>query len=128
MYLTYSEYVTLGGTLTEAAFNRIERKVEAYLNRMTHDRVKDETPVRECVKLTVFDLIGVTAEADTQSVPDGAVSVSNDGVSVSYGSAQARDRAVATRKNGILIDYLDGEVKDGVPLLYGGVQFDTVRQ
>lgn len=128
MFLTYEEYVTMGGTLDSPEFARYSRKAEAYVNLMTHDRVRDETPVRECVKQCVFDLIGVFYETEAQSAPAGAVGVSNDGVSISYGSTEARERAVATRKNGVLIEYLAGEARNGVPLLYGGVQYDTFRQ
>lgn len=128
MYLDYTEYQTMGGELEPVAFGRFSRKAERFLDLMTHNRIRDETPVRECVKQCVFDLIGVFCESEAQSAPAGAVSVSNDGVSIAYGSAEAREKAVATRKKGVLIEYLAGEARNGVPLLYGGVQFDTFRQ
>ena len=82
MFLTYDDYVSMGGTLDRAAFTANERKARAYINLTTHNRIRDETPVRECVRNAVFDLIGLLVqEVDSvNGAASGVSSKSNDGV------------------------------------------------
>lgn len=130
MFLTYEQYVEMGGTLDEAAFNTNERRARAYINLMTHNRIKDEIPVRECVKNAVYDLIEVLSqEADNANNAVAGVSrKSNDGVSVTYANWTTVNRYWNTRKRKLLVEYLADETVtingELVPLLYGGVEYD----
>ena len=130
MFLTYEAYVDMGGTLDEAAFTVQERRARAYVNLMTHNRVRDETPVRESVKDSVFDLIGLLVQESENagSAAMGVSSKSNDGVSVTYANWTTVKQYWQDRRHGLLVEYLaDETVKIGghiVPLLYGGVEYD----
>lgn len=117
MYLTYSDYQTLGGTLDETAFDRFEAQAERHINRITHGRIESETTVRTAVKDLTFELVGSLAVASTIS-SGGMVSMSNDGVSATF-RAPADSRKEINR---LVADYLDREeTADGIPLLYAGV-------
>lgn len=130
MYLTYEEYIQMGGTISSAAFVRFEYKARAYIDRITHNRIRDETPVRESVKHAMFDVIELCSQRETMdagSTSVGITSKSNDGVSVTYADAVSAKRQWSERFGRVAVEFLADEVKNGVPLLYGGVQFDSVR-
>ena len=106
------------------------RRARAYINLMTHNRIKDENPVRECVKSATYDLIEVLSqEADNaNNAVTGVSSKSNDGVSVTYANWTTVNRYWNTRKRKLLVEYLADETVtingELVPLLYGGVEYD----
>lgn len=126
MFLTYEEFLGYGGdaTVTAAQFGTMEHRAEAYLNLTTHNRVKDETPVRESVKLCAFYLTQLEfgyAKADAaNSAGNGVSSQSNDGVSITYMSHTDTEKARCNERKAYACEYLADEVKDGVPLLYAG--------
>lgn len=118
-YLTYSEYIEMGGALNVAAFLMQEFRARQLVDQLTHNRIRGETPVREAVKYAMRALIDAQAASDAH---DGRVvaSESNDGLSRSYtvnGPGDAHARRVD-----IVCEYLANEVTAaGVPLLYAGV-------
>ena len=130
MFLTYEEYLDMGGTLEEVSFVEKERKARSYINLMTHDRIKDEDPARESVKYAVYDLIDLMIQeaANANNAVTGLSSKSNDGVSVTYANWTTVNRYWKTRRRELLAEYLADEtvIIDGetVPLLYGGVEYD----
>lgn len=116
MYLTYDEYDAMGGTQEEEIFMRLEMRARGYIDRMTHGRLRGETPVREGVKHAMYWLIRAMAEEETHA---GRVvqALTNDGVGIRY--APGADGA---RYAAILRDYLSGEkAANGVGLMYAGV-------
>ena len=130
MYLDYDEYVEMGGTLTEAEHKVWERRARGLIELATHGRVKGDDPVRDAVKEAMYDLIDVfyNENANSESIPVGINSMSNDGVSITYGNAQAITKQWDARKRDVLVLYLADETATignyTVPLLYGGVEFD----
>lgn len=119
MYLSFDEYKDMGGIIGEGAFKRCAMRADAMITRMTHGRILNESPVRECVKYAAFDLVSAIA-ADMQTGADGQdiASMSNDGMSVTFtaGSSTARRHAQIVRS------YLDTQTDaNGIPLLYAGV-------
>ena len=121
MYLEHEAYLEMGGSIAEeGVYKRYAARADSIIDRMTHGRIRDETPVRPCARYAAFALISnMCAEAE-----DGreAVSMANDGVSVSYASSgnAAIDRA--RRYAAIVSDYLQYEEDEsGTPLLYAGV-------
>jgi hypothetical protein len=119
MYLTIEEYAGMGGTLDDATYARCAVRADALITRMTHGRIQDESPVRECVKYAAFDLAEAIA-ADARTGMDGAevAAVANDGVSITYAAPETSARRYAR----IVRSYLDGQADvRGVPLLYAGV-------
>ena len=130
MFLTYAEYAAMGGTIKESEFHAWERKASGYINLMTHNRIKDESPVRENVKYAAFDLIDllVKESANTNNAETGLSSQRNDGVSVTYANWNTVNRYWKNRRKELLAAYLGDETViiagEMVPLLYGGVEYD----
>ena len=119
MYLAFDEYKGMGGTIDENAFKRCAMRAEALITRMTHGRIQNESPVRECVKYAAFDLVSAIA-SDMQMGADGrdVASMSNDGVSITFATADTAARRYAQ----IVRSYLDTQTDArGIPLLYAGV-------
>ena len=103
MYLTYAEYVQMGGTLSESDFTFYAYEAESYIDWYTFDRLKnmDEIPqeVKDCEFYLIqliqarLNALGISASSASSSggVPQTLASQSNDGVSVSYNSLAAHD-------------------------------------
>lgn len=125
MYLTYKDYLSMGGEIPDAAlFDRYAARADAMLSRMTHGRIEGEAPVRPCVQYAALALIDAM-HADAQSGAEGRelTSMSNDGVSVTYAGGSGTGAAQsAQRYTGIARQYLEWETdRNGTPLLYAGV-------
>lgn len=133
MYLTYEEYLDMGGTLDETAFTKYNIEAEILIDWYTFNRLQLETSIPLRVKQCVFKLISL-AEMKAKSfvlgrdvTGEGAASVasqSNDGVSISYNTisaSQAFDLAKSESKQ-LIKQYLNGVVNSaGRKLLYRGV-------
>ena len=133
MYLTYEEYLNMGGTLDEAAFDNYLMGAEMLIDWYTFNRLENETVIPEKVKKCVYKLISL---ADMKSKAfvlgrevngEGNASVasqSNDGVSISYNTisaSQAFDLLKSESEN-IIKQYLNGVVNSlGRKLLYRGI-------
>lgn len=130
MFLTYDEYDSMDGTVPEEEFEVYERRARALINATTHNRIRDENPVRACVKNLTFDLVNLMAQeaANANNAVTGMSSQHNDGVSVTYANWTTVNRYWKTRRRETLVEYLADETVtiDGetVPLLYGGVEYD----
>lgn len=114
MYLTYSDYANMGGTLTEAAYTRLEYKARSLIDAYTFGRVKALTETPESVKMLMFELVALGDQDDN----GGPVSsISNDGYSEGYAVTDN-----ATKAESLIRSYLAGEVDvRGTPLLFRGV-------
>lgn len=114
MYLTYADYESMGGTLKQAVFQRLEFKARSLVDTRTFGRLKGLTEAPEAVKRLIFELVAVS-EAD---IAGGAVtSVSNDGYSETYAVVNNEEKAL-----NLIAAYLSTErTADGTPLLYRGV-------
>lgn len=127
MYLTYSEYTEMGGSMDKHAFNRLEAKARAHLDRVTFGRLKNVESVSDSVKYCMYDLLtAVQADESNSAAAMGReiASMSNDGVSVSFvsGSGTGGAKAASARYAAIAKAWLANEVTAcGVPLLYAGV-------
>ena len=144
MYLTYTEYTQMGGTLDSTAFSDYEYEAETIINWYTFNRLVNNpiTPVPEAVKRCMMRLIELAKlEADLYASMFGSsgtngdlmiASQSNDGVSISYNTISASEAfaAVTSKAKGNIIEetvrrYLNG-LKDakGRNLLYRGLYED----
>lgn len=129
MYLTYEEYVEMGGSLSEAAFNDIEYEARAYIDWITFRRIRKmlsrgaEIPyeVKECIyhisRLIEAKMSALNVPAgDTSGSYYGAgiASQSNDGVSISFNVLSAKDVLDNSEKeiNKLITRYLDGVCDD----------------
>jgi len=119
MYLTYAEYTARGGTLTSTAYTRFETNARMHVDRLTHNRISEETTVRDAVKNLMFELVEYLA-ANEESQRSGIKSFSNGSVSATYSTVQEQRGHIAQ----LASDYLSNEVTDDddeIPLMYAGV-------
>ena len=127
MYLTYDEYTGMGGSMDAALFPRFELKARKRIDAMTFGRVMHDDPVRECVRMCMFELVNAMHEDETNTGFSGREisSMSNDGVSVTYATGDSRTGAQngsGARYAGIIRAWLAGETDGcGINLLYAGV-------
>lgn len=61
-YLTFSDYVEFGGTLSESVFNSLEKEAEYELNFMTQNRLKTATIIIDDVKLVMTKFVNMLNE------------------------------------------------------------------
>lgn len=110
MYLTYDEYINMGGTeMEETAFQQLEFEARTIIDWWTFDRLQNEPEYPEAVKRCVMKLLSLLQVKQTAMVVDGQpdaegvtkagiASESNDGVSASYNTLSAKE-AVDTMKD-----------------------------
>ena len=113
-YLTYSEYIRLGGTLHEMPFNKLEFKARKRIDRLTLNRLTEldeqihEVKMRKTMKIN-----------ENKSI-NNITSESIDGYSVSYGETSTQEEN--KMYNDIVRTYLKYcKTPDGVHYLYCGV-------
>lgn len=77
MYLTYEEYKTYSGKVSESAFPKLETDAEDYLNYYTQNRIEEATPeIKKCIAQFIDNMESIEKRPIS--------SFSNDGVSVTY--------------------------------------------
>ena len=121
-YLTYQEYLALGGTLEEMPFNLLEFNARKKIDERTFGRLVDKGQEYKEVKLCVYNMITTLNSYSSYDTQNKAISSeSTDGYSVSYGTPQ---KSTTEAKNSELEDvinsYLANVVIDNVPVLYRG--------
>lgn len=121
-YLTYQEYLALGGTLDEMPFNLLEYNARKKIDERTFVRLVDKGQEYQEVKLCVYNMITTLNSYSSYDTQNKAISSENtDGYSVSYGTPQ---KSVTEAKNSELEDimnsYLANIVIDNIPVLYRG--------
>ena len=121
-YLTYQEYLALGGTLDEMPFNLLEYNARKKIDERTFGRLVDREEEYQDVKLCVYDMITTLNSYSSYDTQNKAISSeSTDGYSISYGTPQ---KSITEAKNSELEDimnsYLANIVIDNVPVLYRG--------
>ena len=124
-YLTFDEYQAWGGTLEETAFHRLRFKAQRKIDRMTFNRLHNDTEIGEPVKRLMFELIGVIGNNDTtsESYSPAVASEGNDGYSISYASTGFLSPDAADKKTESLVEeYLQFEkAQNGQYLLSCGL-------
>lgn len=126
MYLTYDEYVGLGGTLEETDFIMAEFTARKVVDSLTASRVSRMAKVPEAVKMCLMSIIKINASygAAAQATQPVVTSFSTDGYSESYGKQMSSAEADKAMRS-VVRQLLDGERDDyGVPLLYRGLDLD----
>ena len=126
-YLTYEEYIALGGTLDIMPFNLLEFEARRQIDIRTFNRIKEDIPQE--VKMCVYKLINSINNFanSTNSVANiGNVKSENiDGYSISYISANEISDIVKSKENeieDIIRTYLLGVIYNGEHLMYIGVK------
>lgn len=121
-YLTYQEYLALGGTLDEMPFNLLEYNARKKIDERTFGRLVDKGQEYQEVKLCVYNMITTLNSYSSYDTQNKAISSeSTDGYSISYGTPQ---KSTTEAKNSELEDvinsYLANVVIENVPVLYRG--------
>lgn len=123
-YLSYEEYIELGGTLDEAPFNILELEAQKNIDKYTQGRLQNlEQQINE-VKVCVYKLIVML---DTYSIYEkqnkSVLSENIDGYSIRYSDAtESISKAKINEIKGIIRTYLaECSLEDGTPYLYMGV-------
>lgn len=99
MYLTYAEYQSMGGTLTENIFTDYEFRAEYLINYRTFNRLVNDTVIPKQVKRLVkyiVDLVdkqysAMSLGSDGKSSNAYITSQSNDGISIAYNGMSSVD-------------------------------------
>ena len=136
MYLTYEEYLDMGGTLEETAFTNYEIEAEILIDWYTFNRLHGEAVIPERVKQCMLKLISL-ADMKANSFVLGrevngsgnaaVASQSNDGVSISYNTISAAQAYELVKSESVQLikQYLNGVVNSaGRKLLYRGIYPD----
>ena len=125
-YLTFDEYQAWGGTLEETAFHRLRFKAQRKIDRVTFNRLQNDTEIGEPVKRLMFELIGVMKNNDSTSedYSPTIASEGNDGYSISYSSGNIMTLEMADKKyNELIEEYLQFEkAQNGQFLLSCGLR------
>ena len=138
LYLTFDEYMDLGGTLDESSFSLLALDANSYIDWYTFNRLWDEEVIPDKVKYCEFQLIKLlytkmnlitpdTTNTDGVNTAVQLESQANDGVSVSYGVLHADEIYYNSKKEieECIIRYLNGLVTSaGKKLLYRGLYPD----
>ena len=121
-YLTYQEYLALGGTLEEMPFNLLEYNARKKIDERTFGRLVDKGQEYQEVKLCVYNMITTLNSYSSYDTQNKAISSeSTDGYSISYGTPQkSTTEAKNSELEDIINSYLDNVVIDNVPVLYRG--------
>lgn len=121
-YLTYEEYVGLGGTLAQMPFNLLEFNSRKQIDLNTKNRLKGISEIPQEVKLCVFYLIDAINTYMTIAEKGGVASENIDGYSVSYtnNSIQEAIKSKDKQIDDIIMTYLYGVIVNGEHLIYRG--------
>ena len=118
-YLTYEEYLNIGGKLDLTAFNRNIDRACGFVDAHTFCRLQRNFSVSQKVKACLRDLTEYLADNGNKAVTSKSQSAGGVGESVSY-ATKTIDELNAEMLN-IVYDYLITELDDkGTPLMYRG--------
>lgn len=116
-YLTYEQYLQMGGALEEAAFAPLQARAQACIDALTHRRMAGETSARPCATRAAFALVEAM-RAQEEHAGRCVATMANDGLSVTYADG-GEPSAIYAR---IVREHLSGQTTpQGVSVLYAGV-------
>lgn len=129
-YLSYEEYVALGGALDITSFNLLEFEARRKIDLRTQNRLKDvsEEDIPQEVKMCEYALINSIegyATATSNVASSGNVASENtDGYSISYITADKISGVVESKNvelTNTIREYLAGVIVNGKHIMYLGV-------
>ena len=126
-YLTYEEFMTLGGTISKMPFNILEFETRNRINNRTQNRINNMKDKPQEVKLCVNAMINTLVQYvvdNSKGINKNIASESIDGYSVSFITGSQVQEAIKSKKcelEDIMQTYL-GNVRtsDNIPVLYLG--------
>lgn len=123
-YLTYEEYMALGGTLDLMPFNLLEFETRRKIDLMTFNRLCEieSNDIPQEVKMCMFDIMDKVLKYYDNEIDRGKSSESVGSYSVSYNNDI---KEIIKGKNAelsdVIITYLNGVILNGEHILYCGV-------
>ena len=121
IYLTYEEYLNIGGICDLTAFNRNIDRACGIIDNATHNRIEGMAEVPQRAKALCRDLVEYLARNDITETSVTSRSQSAGGVSESESYATKTADDIYGDIQNMLYDYLGNEKDDkGTPLLYKG--------
>lgn len=127
-YLTYEEYLELGGTIKSVSpFELLEFNARAEVDLRTQNRLVGVEPTPLKVKICMFHLIEMinSYATSTETAPSNIASENIDGYSISYLSPTQVKEIITTKKteiDDIMLTYMYGVIVNGKAILYNGVE------
>ena len=109
-YLTYDEYIVLGGTLDQTPFNLLEYEARKEIDKETFGRLINLEKQSKNTKICVFQLINLLI-----SINNGVEIAENV---INYDNQQI----IKTKRNIIKACLINEKLEDGTPYLYRGVK------
>lgn len=120
-YITYQEYLEIGGTVDITAFNRSIYRVCGIIDGATFRRIEKMSVIPEAVKALCRELMDYLTVNTTAERTVTGKSQSSGPVSESESYAVKSNEEQAEEINNIICDYLLSVTDDkGTPLLYRG--------
>lgn len=120
-YLTYEEYIGLGGILDVTAFNRNIDYACAVIDNATRRRIESMGGIPNKAKSLCRDLIEYFAENSIKSKQVASRNQSAGGVSESESYVTKSKEDLQADVDEMIFNYLANEIDDnGTPLLYRG--------
>jgi hypothetical protein len=120
-YLTYEEYIEIGGTLNLTAFQRNVSRACGFVDLHTQGRLQSVLEVSQRAKACVRDLVEYLANNVSSGKVVTSKSQSAGGVSESESYANKTTDELNAEMLNIVYDYLSTEKDDcGTPLMYRG--------
>lgn len=125
-YLSYQEYIELGGTLEEVPFNELEYECERIIDSRTQNRLKNADEIPQEVKMLEYKMLeNLQGYYKTlKNAQKGLQSENTDGYSVTYiPSTQIGHLVQGNIKilQELISTYLFGVIVNNEHLLYVGV-------
>ena len=121
IYLTYEEYLNIGGICDLTAFNRNIDHACGIIDNATHNRIEYMADVPQRAKALCRDLVEYLARNDTTEIAVTSRSQSAGGVSESESYVTKTNVELQADIDNMIADYLMMETDDnGTPLLYRG--------
>ena len=125
-YLSYEEYMELGGTLDEVPFNELEYECRRIIDRRTQNRLKNADEIPEEVKMLENKMIQTLQGyyISLNKAQSGVASENTDGYSVSYISSNQISQLIEGKIDvlqDLVSTYLFGVIVNNEHILYCGV-------
>lgn len=125
-YLTYEEYMVLGGTLEEVPFNELEYECRRIIDSRTQNRLKNADEILQEVKMLENKMIQTLQGyyVSLNKAQSGIASVNTDGYSESYISSNQISQLIEGKIDvlqDLISEYLFGVIVNNEHVLYLGV-------
>lgn len=125
-YLSYEEYMELGGTLDEVPFNELEYECRRIIDSRTQNRLKETDEIPEEVKMLENKMIKTLYGyyISLNKAQSGVASENTDGYSVSYISSNQISQLIQGKIDvlqDLISEYLFGVIVNNEHVLYLGV-------